>query len=65
MFEIFNEHEEKLSIIGLSMSPFRVIVKDYFQICESYYEAIRHSTPRRLKPSTWPGAACTMRAAKF
>ena len=28
MFEIFNEQEEKLSIIGLSMSPFRVIVKD-------------------------------------
>ena len=43
MFEIFNEQEEKLSIIGLSMSPFRVIVKDYFQICESYYQAIRHS----------------------
>ena len=23
------------------MSPFRRIVKDYFMICESYYEAIR------------------------
>ena len=49
MFESFNEQEEKLSIIGLSMSPFRVIVKDYFQICESYYQAIRHSTPSQIE----------------
>ena len=25
----------------LSMTPFRKIVKDYFLICESYYEAIK------------------------
>ena len=49
LFEIFNEREEKLSIIGLSMSPFRAIVKDYFLICESYYQAIRHSTPSQIE----------------
>ena len=49
LFEIFNSHEEKLSIIGLSMSPFRAIVKDYFLICESYYQAIRHSTPSQIE----------------
>ena len=29
----------------LSLTPFRRIIKDYFMICESYYEAIRSSTP--------------------
>ena len=36
-------------IIGLSMNPFRSIVKDYFQICESYYQAIRLSTPSQIE----------------
>jgi uncharacterized protein (UPF0262 family) len=49
LFEIFNEREEKISIIGLSMSPFRAIVKDYFLICESYYRAIRLSTPSQIE----------------
>jgi uncharacterized protein (UPF0262 family) len=49
LFEIYSEGEEALSIIGLSMSPFRVIVKDYFQICESYYQAIRRSTPSQIE----------------
>ncbi|WP_217539726.1 UPF0262 family protein, partial [Stenotrophomonas sp. GbtcB23] len=32
----------------LSLTPFRRINKDYFMICECYYEAIRSSTPSRL-----------------
>jgi uncharacterized protein (UPF0262 family) len=49
LFEIFDDREDKLSIIGLSMTPFRAIVKDYFQICESYYQAIRLSTPSQIE----------------
>ncbi|MGO8469885.1 UPF0262 family protein, partial [Rhizobium leguminosarum] len=33
----------------LSLTPFLRIVKDYFMICESYYEAIRSSTPSRIE----------------
>jgi uncharacterized protein (UPF0262 family) len=33
------------AIIGLALSPFRRLVKDYFLICESYFQAIR-SAPR-------------------
>jgi uncharacterized protein (UPF0262 family) len=49
VFEIFNTREEKVSIIGLSMSPFRAIVRDYFMICESYYQAIKLSTPSQIE----------------
>jgi uncharacterized protein (UPF0262 family) len=33
----------------LSLSPFRGLIKDYFMICESYYQAIRNSTPSQIE----------------
>ena len=33
----------------LSLSPFRALIKDYFLICESYYQAIRNATPEGLR----------------
>ncbi len=34
---------------SLSMRPFRKLIKDYFLICESYFEAIRMATPSRIE----------------
>jgi uncharacterized protein (UPF0262 family) len=31
------------------MTPFKGIVKDYFLICESYYQAIKLSTPTQIE----------------
>ena len=33
----------------LSLSPFRSLIKDYFRVCESYYQAIRNSTPAQIE----------------
>jgi uncharacterized protein (UPF0262 family) len=33
----------------LSLSPFRTLIKDYFMICDSYYQAIRHATPQQIE----------------
>ncbi len=33
----------------LSLSPFRTVIKDYFMVCESYYLAIRNSTPQQIE----------------
>ena len=33
----------------LSLSPFRRVIKDYFMVCESYYDAIRNSTPAQIE----------------
>ena len=33
----------------LSLSPFRSLIKDYFMICESYYQAIRNSSPQQIE----------------
>jgi uncharacterized protein (UPF0262 family) len=33
----------------LSMSALRSVIKDYFLICESYYQAIRNATPHQIE----------------
>lgn len=33
----------------LSLSPFRRLIRDYFMVCESYYQAIRNSTPTQIE----------------
>jgi len=33
----------------LSLSPFRGVIKDYFMICDSYYAAIRNSSPQQIE----------------
>jgi uncharacterized protein (UPF0262 family) len=49
IFDIWSSSEERVSLIGLSLSPFRRVVKDYFMICESYYKAIRTATPSQIE----------------
>ncbi len=50
LFDISNEQRQPLVIIGLALSPFRRVVRDYFRICESYYDAIRHAPIHRIEP---------------
>jgi uncharacterized protein (UPF0262 family) len=33
----------------LSLTPFRRIVKDYFEVCDSYYRAIRSASPSQIE----------------
>ncbi|MCC2608480.1 UPF0262 family protein [Neorhizobium petrolearium] len=46
---ITTEKGEEVATHILSLTPFRRIIKDYFMICESYYEAIRSSSPSRIE----------------
>lgn len=41
--------DHKSFAIGLSLSPFRRIVKDYFQICDSYNLAVKSSNPQQIE----------------
>jgi uncharacterized protein (UPF0262 family) len=49
VFNVSTENAEPLVTHILSLTPFRKIVKDYFLICESYYEAIKISSPSRIE----------------
>ena len=33
----------------LSLSPLRSVIRDYYMICESYYQAIRNATPQKIE----------------
>lgn len=46
---ITTEQDQPVTTHILSLTPFRRIIKDYFLICESYYEAIRSSTPSQIE----------------
>jgi uncharacterized protein (UPF0262 family) len=49
VFSVTRESGEQVVTHILSLTPFRRVVKDYFLICESYYEAIRSSTPSQIE----------------
>lgn len=49
IFDIFRENKEWVATHILSLTPFRRLVKDYYLICDSYYEAIRSSTPGKIE----------------
>jgi len=49
MLEVSLANGEVVTIVGLSLSPFRRIVKDYYLMCDSYFQAIRNSTPSQIE----------------
>ncbi len=49
VFRISTDGGTEVATHILSLTPFRRIVKDYFMICESYYQAIRSATPSQIE----------------
>jgi uncharacterized protein (UPF0262 family) len=47
--EIAGEDGTVLTTHLLSLTPFSRLIKDYFMVCESYYEAIRTAPPSRIE----------------
>jgi uncharacterized protein (UPF0262 family) len=48
-FRVMRENDEDVVTHLLSLTPFKRIIKDYFMICESYYDAIRTSSPSQIE----------------
>lgn len=49
VFAVSRANGEPVITHILSLTPFRRIVKDYYMICESYYDAIRSATPSHIE----------------
>jgi uncharacterized protein (UPF0262 family) len=49
IFDIRTEDDRPVVAHHLSLTPFRRLVKDYFLVCESYYQAIRTATPGQIE----------------
>ena len=49
VFDIREEDDTPVVAHLLSLTPLRRIVKDYYTICDSYYQAIRTATPDKIE----------------
>ena len=49
VFDLSTEAKTKAAEFHLSLGPFRQVVKDYFQICESYFEAVKTLSPNQIE----------------
>lgn len=49
ILDIRREDDGEAAEVVIPMRPFRRVIKDYFLICESYFQAIKGATPSRIE----------------
>jgi uncharacterized protein (UPF0262 family) len=49
VFTFLNDREDPVYTIGLSLAPFRRVVRDYFMIVDSYNNAIRSGSASQIE----------------
>ena len=47
--EVATEDGSQQAAFYLSLSPLRQVIRDYFQICESYYDAVKRLPPNQIE----------------
>ena len=49
VFDVQTEEDQKAAEFHLSLTPFRQVVKDYWAICDSYYDAVKNMPPSQIE----------------
>ena len=49
VFDVNTEGGTKAGEFHLSLSPFRQVVKDYWAICKSYFDAVKNMPPAQIE----------------
>ncbi|MEM0946289.1 MAG: UPF0262 family protein [Pseudomonadota bacterium] len=49
VFELATQDAAPAGEFHLALGPFRQVVKDYFQICESYFDAVKTLPPSQIE----------------
>ncbi|MFM1815156.1 MAG: hypothetical protein RLZ98_1851 [Pseudomonadota bacterium] len=49
VFNVAGEDDTRLVTHMLSLTPLRRVMRDYFKVCESYYDAIRTQPPSKIQ----------------
>jgi uncharacterized protein (UPF0262 family) len=49
VFNVVPEDGDEPFAVVLSLTPLRRVIKDYFLVCENYYQAIRTAPPSRIQ----------------
>ena len=48
-FDVKTNLDEPATIVALSLTPLRQVIKDYAQICEAYYDAVKKLPPAQIE----------------
>ncbi len=48
-FDVRDEIGKPLTGFVMALGPFRRIIRDYFEVCETYYDAIRTKSPSQIQ----------------
>ena len=48
-FDVRDESNQPLTGFVMALGPFRKIIRDYFEVCETYYDAIRTKSPSQIQ----------------
>lgn len=49
VFDVTREDGEPVRVFVFSLGPLRRVIKDYFLICDSYYEAVRNASLQQIE----------------
>ena len=49
VIDIRGETDEPVEKLAVGLTAFRRVIKDYFQVCESYFQAIKTASPSRIE----------------
>lgn len=49
VFDVRTEDNVRAAEFHLSLTPFSQVIKDYFQICASYYDAVKSLPPSQIE----------------
>ena len=48
-FDIRNEDDIEIAQFFMAMGPLRRVIRDYFHVCDTYYDAIRTKSPSQIQ----------------
>ena len=48
-FDVCNESDVSLGQFFMAMGPLRQVMRDYFQVCDTYFDAIRTKSPSQIQ----------------
>ena len=48
-FDIRNEDDIEIAQVFMAMGPLRRVIRDYFHVCDTYYDAIRNKSPSQIQ----------------
>lgn len=49
LFDVRDDGNRPLVTVPLPLKSFKTIIRDYFMVCESYYNAIKKSSPSQIE----------------